>query len=481
MSRKLNKAIIKSVSGRILTYIIQLASLAIYARLFSPEEFGVIASIQVFVIFFQMLADIGIGPAIINEDKFESNKRNGVFTVTAIFGIILAVLFFFFSYALNSFYNGYEYQQIATFVCAAIFFYSLNIVPMTAMNKDTKFIHLAFVDVFVECFSLFVVYILYIMSFGLLALAARYSTQAVVKFLIIWFLSRKTELGRPSFGSELYHIKSILKFSLYQFGFNFINYFSRNLDNILIAKYFGMTSLGIYEKSYQLMRYPLMITTFAMTPAIQPILTKFRNEKAMIIREHNRLTSILLSMSLPIAVFIYLNSSNIVLTLLGEQWLAIDPLLKIFSVMIPIQAVLSTSGSFFQVMNQPRLLFISGLISAVVNVTAIVTGIIIGEIKYVAYALVIGFSINYVQAYFILFKYCFVSSSKEFYLRQLMSVRVMLPPIVLYYLIIHIFLPSYNHSPFVSLSINAVIGLVSIIVFFVHIKEKLSDSNINYK
>ncbi|TEW55752.1 lipopolysaccharide biosynthesis protein [Psychromonas sp. RZ22] len=469
----LYSAILKSVSGRLSTYIVQFASLAIYARLFTPEEFGIMASIQVFVIFFQMIADFGIGPAIINEEECSSNKRDGIFTVTAIIGSILAIIFFFFSYLLNSFYSGYEYQNIAFFVCLAIFFSTLNIVPMTSMNKDTKFIHLAAIDIFVECLSLTVVYVLYSMGFGLLALATRPATQSTIKFLLTWFLSLKTELGRPYLGCELYHIKSILSFSLYQFAFNFINYFSRNLDNILIAKYFGMASVGLYQKSYQLMRYPLMVTTFAMAPAIQPILTKVRNDKNKVIREHNLLTSRLLALSLPISFFMFVNSYNLILFLLGEQWLAIEPLIKIFTLMIPIQAVLSTSGSFFQVMNQPRLLFIAGALAAIVNVTAIITGIILGKMEYVAFYLVIAFSINFFCSYHILFQYCFRSRATDFYLCLLKVLALMALPIALYYIVNVAFLSNYHYSAFVDLLVNFSFGLISIALFFVPIKKIL--------
>ena len=41
-----------------------------------------------------------------------------------------------------------------------------------------------------------------------------------------------------------------------QFGFNFINYFSRNSDNILIGKFISTEALGNYNKAYQLLMYP---------------------------------------------------------------------------------------------------------------------------------------------------------------------------------------------------------------------------------
>ncbi|OBU24034.1 hypothetical protein AYY23_11480 [Photobacterium kishitanii] len=75
-----------------------------------------------FVVFFQMIAEIGIGPAIINEEKFNSKQRDGIFTITLILGILLGVGFYIFSYALNSFYGDYEYQSIAVIIGASIIF-----------------------------------------------------------------------------------------------------------------------------------------------------------------------------------------------------------------------------------------------------------------------------------------------------------------------------------------------------------------------
>ncbi|MCL1106149.1 oligosaccharide flippase family protein [Shewanella algicola] len=470
---QLYRAIAKSVTGRLSIYIVQFASLAIYARLFTPEQFGIIASIQVFVIFFQMLADVGIGPAIINEENFSSEKRDGIFSVTAVIGCILSIVFFFFSYALNYFYGGYEYQDIAFFVCIAIFFNSLNIVPITAMNKDAKFIHIAIVDILVECISLALVYALFTNGYGLLSLAARPAVQGFTRFTFIWIISINTQIGRPYFGIELHHIKSILSFSLYQFGFNFINYFSRNLDNILVAKYFGMVSVGMYDKAYQLMRYPLMVTTFAMTPAIQPVLTKYRNDKSKVIKEHNLLTSRLLALSLPISVFIYINCNSVILFLFGSQWLAIEPLVKIFTFIIPVQAVLSTTGSFFQVMNKPRLLFISGFVSAILNIAAIVVGVYIGEVEYLALGLVFAYCVNFFQAYFILFKFCFKNSPINFYLYLFKGILVVLPPIG-FYILFNSFLVDLDLSSFLDLFINFIVGSFLMLAFFNPMRKVLS-------
>ncbi len=127
-----------------------------------------------------------------------------------------------------------------------------------------------------------------------------------------------------------------------------MNFFSRNLDSILVGRYFGPAFLGQYDKAYQLMRYPLMLTTFAVTPAIQPVLINYRDDKNLIIREHNKLSARLLAISIPITLFVAFNAKALVLTLFGTQWGDAAIYVKILALSIPVQAIMSSSGAFFQ-------------------------------------------------------------------------------------------------------------------------------------
>lgn len=432
MRDKLYKAVVQSVSGKMLVFIIQIITLALYARLFTPEEFGIIASVQVFVVFFNMLSDVGIGPAIINEKKVSIQKRNGIFTVTLILGILISIVFFLFSYALNAFYSGYEYQSIAAFVCASILFNAVNIVPKTSLVIDAKFILLAKIDVFSELISFVFVVIFYYLGLGLLALVIRSAILSFIKLLSCWLFSNCTSLGRAKFGSEIYHFKSICSFSLYQFSFNFVNYFSRNLDSILIGKFFGMSVLGLYDKAYQLMRYPLTLTSFAMSPAIQPIVTKYRDEPGMVKIEHLSMSLRMLILTLPIAVFMFANAQVIIVFFFGEQWVASSRLVQVFALSIPVQSIYIISTPFYQAMNQPRLLFISGVIAAILNCSAIALGVIVADVNYLAVFLVISFTINLFISEYILYKKCFLSDCKDFYLVVFSAVKIMFPIIMMY-------------------------------------------------
>lgn len=236
------------------------------------------------------------------------------------------------------------------------------------------------------------------------ALSSKPLSVSLTKFILLWLASHKTVVGRANIGRNLGQVKSLLGFSMYQFGFNILNYFSRNLDNILVGKFFGTVSLGMYDKAYQLMRYPLMLLTFAMNPAIQPVLTEIKNDRFEFERLHNKLIKYLSVIGLITGIAMYLLSPLIVDILLGKQWKDVIPLLQILAITIPIQVVLSSSGGFFQAAGRADLLFKCGTFSTVINVIAIAIGIWLGSLEILCWALLCSFSINFFQCYFVLAK-----------------------------------------------------------------------------
>ncbi|OBU45380.1 hypothetical protein AYY26_02985 [Photobacterium phosphoreum] len=356
VNNRLYNAIIKSLSGSISCYIVQFLIMMVYARVFTPDEFGVIASIQVFILLFQVFSDIGIGPAIINENRITKKQRDGLYSFTMILGMIFSVLFYYIFSNLSQYYTAYNYGYITLMVSISIATNMFMAVPISALNKDAKFITISVVTISAEVISFIIVLILFYFNFGIYSLGFRFLLISVFKYFLLLYFSKRTELGRCKLGLDFSLVKKIIRFYSLQSGFNFVNFFSRNLDTILISKYFGVTDLAIYDKSYQLMRYPLMLSTFALNPAIQPILTKEKN-KAKIAIEHINISNKLLFFSVLISFFIYNNSENIVYVVFGEQWKGVIPLIEVFSIMIPFQAVSSISGPFFQACNKPKMLF----------------------------------------------------------------------------------------------------------------------------
>jgi len=403
----LYKAILKSMAGRYSVYAVNLLSMIVLARLFAPEIFGTVAAVAVFYTFFQLMAEAGLGPAIINLNGLCPNDRNGLFGLTITIGLVLAALFSALGPVFLGFYELPRVDEVVPYIAISLLFFAASIIPNALLLREQAFYRIGYAGIAAEAFSTLVTIILVQLIDPLHALAAKGTTSAITSFVIVWFMSGKTEFGRPVPGINFSAIKPMLRFSGYQFGFNFINYFSRNLDNILVGKYMGAGMLGAYDKAYQLMRYPLMLLTFAMTPAIQPVIRNHAGDPVLVELIHRSFTFKLSLIGATAGLFLYIASEWIVLIMLGSQWEEVTPIIRILSIAIPVQVVLSTGGSFFQAMNRPDLLFLSGALSAVVMVSAIVTGIIQRDIELLCWCLVVAFHINFIQAYYYMYRKVF--------------------------------------------------------------------------
>lgn len=418
-NKLLYKAIGKSVLGRYSVYLVNLISMMILARVFTPEVFGIIAAIMVFYLFFQLMAEAGLGPAIINLTQLSNKERDGIFTLTLIIGVILAGLFLLSSDFLVSFYQIKGIEQVVPFVSVSLILFAITIVPNALLLREQSFYKIAISGTIAEITSTSIAFLLNYYIDAVYALSAKYLASACISFLMQFYFSANTDFGRPKIGSQLSAIKPLLSFSLYQFGFNFINFFSRNLDNILIGKFLGAASLGIYDKSYQLMKYPLMLLTFAMTPAIQPVIRQNRDDKDKVEKIHMAFTFKLSMVAIAAGIAMFFLSEFIVLIMLGEQWKGVIPIIKILAISIPVQVVASTSGSFFQAMDKAGVLFLSGCLSAVLMIAAIVIGIFERDILSISWYLVIAMHINFIQTYLLMYKKVFNQSAILFFVKML--------------------------------------------------------------
>ena len=425
-TRMLYSAIGKSMLGRYAVHGASLLSMMILARLFTPELFGTVASINVFFVFFQMMAEAGLGPAIINLRKLEAADRNGLFGLTLVVGFCLSVVFYLSAPLFLAFYNLPRIDEVVPYIAVSLLFSSASIVPSALLLRGQAFFRLANAGFAAVVVSTIASVLLMQWLDPLHALAAKSAFNAATNFLFIYYFSNNTEFGRPKWGSKFLAIKPLFSFSAYQFGFNLINYFSRNLDNLLVGKYLGATSLGVYDKAYQLMSYPLMLLTFAMTPAIQPVVRQYAGDKEKIELVHRDFTFKLSLVGAVAGLGVFFLSEIIVQFMLGNQWKGVIPIIQVLAIAIPVQTVLSTSGSFFQAMNRTDLLFLSGFLSAIIMVSAIIFGIYKRDMIVLSWALVVAFHINFFQAYYIMYSRVFCRNPLKYFIRMIPAAIIVL-------------------------------------------------------
>lgn len=419
---------------------------------------------QVFIIFFSTVAEAGIGTAIIQNKSLDDNDYNVLFNYSCIFSVIMALVFGMFGGILAKVYNNPIYNILTWVQGFSIIFNGFNIVPSAILSKMKKFKTINLNMVFSNFIAGIAGVSMALLNFGVYSLIFN-----SIVYSITFFILNKYHINLYfSKNFNLSSLKKVWYFSKHSFGFNFINYFSRNADNMLIGKFMGSVELGNYSKAYQLLMLPNSLFGNVINRVLQPVLSDFQDDVDYIRNIYYKIVHFLALIGLPLSIFLSMNAKSIIYIVFGTQWTdAIIPF-SILSLTVWIQLSLSGCGAIFLSRNQPRRFFYTGLISSIILVTSIIIGIYMGSIITVSYMLSIGFIINFFVSFYQLIKFTLKGDMINFY-------KNFITPFILGIITFLVLLLIKNiniQDILLSFMINGIIFLLTVSLFIYFTKEK---------
>ena len=392
--------------------IIQLIISAVLARLIAPAAFGTIALAMVVMHFFNMFTDVGIGPAVVQYKQLTKQHLDSLFTLNIYIGIILSLVFYGSSDLVSSYYGDETLGKICRIISIAIFFNSLNVVPNALMRKAKRFRTIALRTLFFQVSSGCIAVWGAFHNWGIYALLVTPMITAIGVFCVNYY----NYPLRYILKMNMHAIRTIASFSVFQFAFSFCNYFSRNMDKFVIGKFFSLTQLGYYDKSYHLMQLPLQNTTFVIEPVLHPILSSLQNNKHELCKKNCKLAINISNISFPVGLILYFCGSELIRIIYGEQWEAAILVFKILALSLPLQMILSTSGALYQAAGETKHMFYNGLLNSIVTVSGFILAAYFGKsIEAVAWGWDVTLLLNFLTSYYIMHKFTFKDKAFLFY------------------------------------------------------------------
>ena len=405
----IKQAAILNASAKYLTVILQIIYMGILSRILTPEQFGIVAVIHVFIVFFQLFADMGFGIAVVQNKSLTDEEINHIFTFTVYLGIALMLLFWGASFIIAAVYDDKIYIPLGSMLSFSLLFNALNMIPNSVMLKNKKFVAIAIRTVVIALISYSITIILAFAGLGVYALA----TNAIVMALGFFLWNEFSVKLKFRWRIEIVTLKKVWSYSLFQFGAQTLNYFNRNLDNLLIGKFFTKADLGYYNKSYTLAGYPVTYLPGVITPVLHPILSEHQDDKEYIYNSYIRLLRFLSLLGCFGAAFCFFASEELILIAFGQQWEASIVPFKILSISLWMQILTNTMAPIYQSIGNTKLLFKSTILTTLLIVSSIIVGVFMGSIVTVSVCV----SVAYILNFFISFMVLIVGGFRKSFLR----------------------------------------------------------------
>jgi PST family polysaccharide transporter len=376
-------------------YIVVLISLvvsAILARIISPEDFGVFAIANVFLVFFSMFFDLGFGAAITQYKHLSNDEIVDIFSLSVYISIVISGIFFLISPIVSVFYNNDKLIILFKILSINLLFSSLNNVPDCLFYKHKRFKFLAIRTISIQMFLGIVSSIAAMIGFGVYTLMINPVLGAIILFCVN-YLSYPIKFR---FKFNFSTIQKIFSYSIFHFLYKSINYFSRSLDNLLIGKFMGMELLGYYEKSYKLMGMPTQMISNVISRVIHPVFSDYGDDKKRIYDNYLKIIDVLAGIGLPLSIFMFFTAEELILLIFGTSWIASVSIFRILSISVGLQVIVASFEPICMVTGNSRFLFFLETLKATIMIIGICLGIfLLKSLDFTAIFISIAILINF--------------------------------------------------------------------------------------
>ena len=271
----------------------------VLARFLSPESFGLIGMVTLATGFALAISEMGLGNAIIQRQNATELDTHSLFWFNLALGTGLSVTLIIVSPLVAMFFNKPELTSLIMGSSPVLFFGAVSVIPAALMRKALRFKALTLIEISCSIFAGVAAITMAIVGFGVWSLVAQALLLSLSSAVLVYFSSGYQ--ARLMVSVEA--VRSFLPFSLNLLGFNLVNYFSRNVDYLLIGKFLGATPLGLYTLAYKIMLVPLQNISWALGNSLFPVFSKFSNDRNRVFRNYTKVISFISAITFPAMAF----------------------------------------------------------------------------------------------------------------------------------------------------------------------------------
>ena len=305
--------------------VIQVAVIIALARLLTPEEFGTVALLSLFLGIASVLADGGFSLALIQRKDITHVDESTVFWINLAAGALLAAGISLQAPVFADFYNVPVLEPLAQLMSLGVLLSAMGSVPSALASKQLDFRRLFLVGAVATVASGGLAVTLAWQGHGIWALASQYVTMTAVSTAMLWILSG----WRPRLIFSAESARRLFGFGGYMLASNLLDTaFSRSYT-LLIGRWYGVRELGFYQRADTTQQVPAAVLSSIASRVAFPLLSHATDDKAQLRRGVRLGLRGLMLINAPMMLGIAALAGPLLEAVFGATWLPAAPILQV--------------------------------------------------------------------------------------------------------------------------------------------------------
>lgn len=347
LKRNTARGALVSTCGQATNFALRTVSMVILARLLTPADFGLVGMAAACTGFLTLVQDVGLSMATVQRTSITREQISTLFWVNFVVGGILAGLCAVVSPAVAAFYNEPRLFWVTLVFGMSFLFSGATAQHRAMLQRNMRFAALTAIDISALFISIVLGIATAVAGIGYWALVTMALSLPAATALGVWV----TDFWIPGPPRRRVGVRSMLRYGGTVTLNGIVVYIAYNVDKILLGRFWGAETLGIYGRAYQLINLPTANLNTSIGSVAIPALSRLQNDPVRLRSYFLKGYGLFLAMVMPITMGCALFAEDIIRVFLGAKWGAAAPVFRLlaptiltFSLINPLGWLMLASG-----------------------------------------------------------------------------------------------------------------------------------------
>ncbi len=393
--KKVVSGLLWKFGERITAQIISLVVSIILARLLSPDEYGAVALIMVFITIANVFVANGFGSALIQKKDADNLDFSSVFFINLGISVVLYFIIFFAAPFIADYYELPILAPGLRVIGVRIIVAAINTVQQAYVSRHMLFKRFFWSTLFGTLISGVVGIAMAYKGYGVWALIAQYLTNTCTDTLVLWFTVR----WRPQLKVSFTRAKDLISYgwkllvsALLDTGYN-------QVRSLIIGKMYTKEDLAFYNQGD---KYPGLIVTninTSISSVLFPALSENQSDKEKVRNMTRRAIQVGSFLMWPMMVGLGVAAGPLIRLLLTEKWLPCVPYLQIFCFTYGLWPIHTANLQAINAMGRSDLFLKLEVVKKLIGIVTLLAALWYGPLA-IAWSLVVsGIISTFINAY----------------------------------------------------------------------------------
>ncbi len=383
---------VDQVSNQGITFLVSL----VLARLLSPDEYGLIGIITIFISVFNIFIISGFNAALIRKKNANDRDFNTVFWFNMAVSIVLFGVLWFIAPSIADFFERVELTALIRIMGVLLLINAFALIQTTILTKQIDFKKQTKVSLIASISSGTIGIGMALCGLGVWSLVGQQISRQGFNSLFLWIWSK----WRPRLEFSTTSFKELWGFGWKLLVSGLLNTIWGEMYQVIVGKFYAPATLGQYARAHQFARVFSSNLTTIVQRVSYPVLSSIQDDRERLKEGYRKVIKSTMLVTFICMLMLAAIAKPMVLVLIGEKWLPCVVFLQLicFSMMLyPLHAL---NLNMLEVQGRSDLFLKLEIIKKVIAIGPICLGIFYSIYAMVMASVFVGFISYYLNAYY---------------------------------------------------------------------------------